>query len=172
LRTRGETGPVHSGRAFPERFGFEVDRDEGGRSRFGDAGAGRWFPFGHLGLRVVDLDHPESSRWRPIRERIKPGTENRILVYTGIATHRARFGEPAPAHRFGGCAGRDRVGTMESVAGQEFLGAVAGQVCREGAGEEGRLGIDEQMCRSDGNGLEDVWLVRDALAGNSSRFIP
>jgi hypothetical protein len=93
---------------LPRRAGFEVGRDEGRRSRFGEAGAGRQFLFGDLSRRTVGLEHPESSRRGPGRERFEPGAENRILVYTGIAAHRARFAEPAPVHRFG--AGTGRIG--------------------------------------------------------------
>jgi hypothetical protein len=38
-----------------------------------------------------------------IRERIKPGARNHILVYTRIDALRARFGEPAPVPLRRGC---------------------------------------------------------------------
>jgi hypothetical protein len=65
----------------------------------------RQFPFHRPGRRLVDLEHAESSGCVPIGERIEPGVENRILVYTGIATGEPLSGEPAPAHRSGTGAG-------------------------------------------------------------------
>lgn len=135
---------------FPERTGLEVDRDEGDRSGHDDAGALEQFSFGGLGRRPVDLEHPESRGRVPIGERIQPGAQNHILVYTGIGAKEPVFGEPAAAHRLGAGAGQDGMGTVEVVIGQEFLGALAEEGRGEGVGEDDRLSVEEQMRRSCG----------------------
>ncbi|WP_167344415.1 hypothetical protein [Amycolatopsis rifamycinica] len=57
------------------------------------------------------------------------------------------------------------------MVNQEFLGVVAEEAFGESAGEEERLGVDEQMCCSRGGGREGGPAGAGSLAGNPAKLM-
>ena len=64
------------------------------------------------------------------------------------------------------------MGTVEPVAGQEFLGLVAEGTCREGIGEDERLGGGAQMYRPRGGGREGGVAGARSISGKPASFVP